>query len=296
MKFIDLFAGLGGFHIALTKLGHECVFASEIDDTLRVLYEENFKMRPEGDIHDVNVNDIPKHDILCAGFPCQPFSKAGRQDGFKDQKLGELYKNIIDIVKYHHPRYFILENVPNLVKHDDGKTWQSIKNQFENEDVIGKKYDVLINKLSPDDFGIPQIRERVYIVGGLERLDNFQWPSCKKGVKKLTVKRYLDKNPKNARQLPLYVNKCLDIWQEFLNLVPSSEKIPHPLWSMEFGATYPFEKTTPSRLSFEELKRYRGTHGVPLSNATDLPRLFTLLPSHARRKPRYVPRLENRIC
>lgn len=289
MKFIDLFAGLGGFHIALKKLGHQCVFASEIDPTLRDLYEENFGVKPEGDIREVDISMIPPHDILCAGFPCQPFSKAGRQDGFKNPKLGELYKYIIEIVKRHHSRYFILENVPNFEMHDQGQTWQYVKSLFEKEKIEGKKYTILINKLSPHDFGIPQIRERVYIVGSTESLDRFEWPNCKNGVQKLTVKNYLDQNPKNARQLPGYVNKCMDIWQEFLDMVPSNEKIPHPLWSMEFGATYPYEKTTPSRLPFEKLKCYKGTHGEPLSNAIDLPQLFTLLPSHARRNQDVFP-------
>ncbi|MGD0857384.1 MAG: DNA (cytosine-5-)-methyltransferase, partial [Dehalococcoidia bacterium] len=118
MKFIDLFAGLGGFHLALRDLGHQCVFASEIDDTLRDLYESNFGIRPAGDIRQVDVSDIPAHDILCAGFPCQPFSKAGAQDGLADPDLGVLYKEILKVVKHNHPRYMILENVPNFEKHN----------------------------------------------------------------------------------------------------------------------------------------------------------------------------------
>jgi len=105
----------------------------------------------------------------------------------------------------------------------------------------------------------------------------------------MTVENYLEKNPKNARKIPDYINRCLDIWQEFLYKVPSEEKIPHPLWSMEFGATYPFEKNTPSRMSYDELKHYRGTHGQPLSCANDLQHLFNILPSHARRNQDMFP-------
>ena len=282
MRFIDLFAGLGGFHLALRRLGHKCVFASEVNAELRALYEKNFGILPQGDIRNVDIANIPPHDILCAGFPCQPFSKAGRQNGLRDPLLGELYKYILEVIRYHHPAHFILENVPNFEMHDKGQTWACIKSLFEEEKVENEKYSVLIRKLSPHHFGIPQIRERVYIVGTAKGFDTFEWPMPSTEEHLLTIERYLDTNPKTARKLSDCVNKCLDVWQEFLDKVPADEKIPHPLWSMEFGATYPFEKTTPSRMLFEELKHYRGTHGNDLSEAADRTQLFTMLPSHAR--------------
>jgi DNA (cytosine-5)-methyltransferase 1 len=284
MRFIDLFAGLGGFHLALKQLGHTCVFASEINEELRELYEKNFGIKPEGNIRNVDIAKIPMHDILCAGFPCQPFSKAGQQDGLDDQELGELYRYILEVVKQHHPKYLILENVPNFEMHDERQTWKQIRGL-----LVQNGYNVLIEKLSPHQFGIPQIRERVYIVGSTENLDKLEWPNPPGLNQPVTVENYLEKNPNNARKLPKYLNECLDVWQEFLNQVPSNEKIPHPLWSMEFGATYPFEKTTPSRMSFEELKQYKGIHGQPLSEAADLQQLFSLLPSHARRNQDVFP-------
>jgi DNA (cytosine-5)-methyltransferase 1 len=285
MRLIDLFAGLGGFHLALKQLGHTCVFASEIDADLREIYNENFGIMPEGDIQEVNVESIPHHQILCAGFPCQPFSKAGQQDGLNHPKLGKLYQSILDIIHFHHPQFFILENVPNFEMHDEKKTWRHIRSLLENEG-----YEVSLKKLSPHSFNIPQIRERVYIVGSLNGLDNFEWPTPPKFNEQVTVENYLEHNPKNARKVPEYVNRCLDVWQEFLNKIPHAEKIPHPLWSMEFGATYPFEKTTPSMMSFDELKHYRGTHGQPLSDASDLKQMFSLLPSHARRNQDVFPK------
>lgn len=135
MRFIDLFAGLGGFHLALGRLGHECVFASEIDPGLQALYECNFGIRPAGDIRHVPVADIPGHDIACAGFPCQPFSKAGDQSGLE------------------HP-----ENVPNLERHNKGLTWQQLAAQLR-----GEGYDVSTEKLSPHQFGILQIRDRIFV-------------------------------------------------------------------------------------------------------------------------------------
>jgi DNA (cytosine-5)-methyltransferase 1 len=266
MRFIDLFAGLGGFHLALRQLGHQCVFASEIDPVLRQLYYENFGIKPEGDIRDVDVTNIPTHEILCAGFPCQPFSKAGQQNGLSDQKLGELYKEILKVIEHHHPRYLILENVPNFEMHADRQTWEHIKGL-----LVQEGYNVLIKKLSPHWFGIPQIRERVYIVGSTESLDYFQWP-CPVHLKQpMRIESYLDHGPQDARELSDYINRCLDVW------------------SMEFGATYPYRRTTPSRMTFHSLKRYRGSHGKPLSCATDPQDLLKLLPSHARRNQDVFP-------
>jgi len=126
--FIDLFAGLGGFHLALKKLGCRCVFASELQPELRNLYSVNFGMECSGDINNVDItNDIPAHNILCAGFPCQPFSKAGKRQGFEDEKeRGNLFYKIMEILDYHNPEFVILENVPNLKSHDGGKTYATI--------------------------------------------------------------------------------------------------------------------------------------------------------------------------
>lgn len=285
MRFIDLFAGLGGFHLALKQLGHECVYASEIDEVLRNLYLENFGFMPEGDIRKVDVAGIPRHEILCAGFPCQPFSKAGQQDGLDYPELGTLYEDILTVIKHHHSPYLILENVPNLERHNRGKTWEHIKHLLEIEGYV-----VRISKLSPHHFGIPQIRERVYIVGSTVGLNNFEWPTPAEVNKPNCIEGYLDKNPRDARKIPSNVNKCLDVWQEFLSSIPRVEKIPHPLWSMEFGATYPYEETTPTRMSLLELRKYRGSHGQLLSGAADRESAFRLLPSHARRNQDTFPK------
>ncbi len=284
MDFIDLFAGLGGFHLALRQLGHQCVFASEIDEELRQLYLVNFGMMPQGDIRQTDIASIPKHDILCAGFPCQPFSKAGSQDGLDDPELGELYREILKVVRYHHPSYFILENVPNFEKHDKGKTWEHIKQLLEKAG-----YEVKLERLSPHDFGIPQIRKRVYIVGSRFGLDGFECPQSLRNKKPLTIESYLDTDPTDARELPYQVQRCLTVWQEFLDHIPKGAKVIHPIWSMEFGATYSYEETTPSKMSFKELKKYRGSHGQPLSGAPNLETLFEFLPSHARRKQKKFP-------
>ena len=282
MRFIDLFAGLGGFHLALKNIGHKCVFASEIDEALRKTYYENFGMRPAGDIREVAVESIPQHDILCAGFPCQPFSKARDYSDPGDPELSALYLQILRVIQYHHPKFLILENVPNFEKHADGRTWERVQDLLRSEG-----YSVSLEKLSPHEFGIPQIRQRIYIVGSLSSLSQFRWPE--KPKTELSIHSVLDSCPQEARQVPERVDQCLGVWQEFLDLVPREEKIPHPLWSMEFGATYCYEGTTPWATATETLRSQKGSHGRSLSRAATKEDMLALLPSHARTEQEEFP-------
>ena len=243
---------------------------------LRKLYERNFGIEPAGDIREVEPTDIPEHDILCAGFPCQPFSKAGSQDGLANTNLGSLYKDIIRVIAHHKPRYLLLENVPNLERHNQGKTWRVVEKELQKEG-----YDIKYKRLSPHHFGIPQIRERIYIVGTTDTLETFVWPEPKQGTP-ASVKKVLDKQPPEARIIPEQISRCLDVWQKFLDRMSAQDKIPGPLWSMEFGATYPYEETTPHRLSLKTLGKYAGAHGRLLSAAHNKASALKLLPSHAR--------------
>ena len=148
MKFVDLFAGLGGFHVALNDLGHECVFACEIETYLRDHYEKNFKIYPEGDITKLNINNIPKHEILCAGFPCQPFSKAGNGKGFSHKLAGKMFFYITKIIKKHKPKFLFLENVPNLINHNNGKTEKIMaRHTYNNSQIDWFKYGSALNKI-----------------------------------------------------------------------------------------------------------------------------------------------------
>lgn len=282
LRFIDLFAGLGGFHLALRNLGHRCVFASEIDETLQATYLENFGMTPSGDIRDVAVESIPSHDILCAGFPCQPFSKARDYSEPGDPELSELHLQILRVIRHHHPKFLILENVPNFEKHDDGQTWERVKDLLRDEG-----YSVSLAKLSPHEFDIPQIRQRIYIVGSRSPLDRFRWPE--RSNAKVSIESVLDSCPEEARQVPDQVGQCLDVWQEFLDLVPKGEKVPHPLWSMEFGATYSYEDTTPWAMDEGTLRGQRGSHGRSLRQADTKEDMLDLLPSHARAEQERFP-------
>ena len=159
-KFIDLFAGVGGFHIAFQKWGNKCVFASEIEAHCQKVYEKNFGITPAGDITKIDAKDIPDFDILCAGFPCQPFSYAGKLEGFEDKTRGTLFFDILRILKEKRPKMFLLENVKGLKSHQKGETLNTIITSLE---TIGyKTYWTIINS---HDFGVPQKRERWYCVG-----------------------------------------------------------------------------------------------------------------------------------
>ena len=160
--FIDLFAGIGGFHLAMHELGGKCVFASEWDKDAQETYEANYGIKPYGDITKIDERDIPLHDVLCAGFPCQPFSKAGKQEGFDDETKGTLFFDIERILRHHHTKYIILENVRNLVAHDNGNTWRTIHTHLVN---LGYRLTPEPLIVSPHYFGVPQLRERVVVLG-----------------------------------------------------------------------------------------------------------------------------------
>ena len=157
-RFVDLFSGIGGFHLAMSEFGANCVFASEWDIFAAKVYEQNFKIKPFGDITKISEKDIPEHDVLCAGFPCQAFSVSGKQKGFEDTR-GTLFFDIVRIVKHHKPEILLLENVKNLESHDNGKTLKIILNALDE-----LEYKVFYKILNASDFGLPQNRERIYFV------------------------------------------------------------------------------------------------------------------------------------
>lgn len=170
--FIDLFAGLGGFRLALESLGAKCIYSSEWDDPVRKVYQDNFGDWPEGDITKIDEAHIPEHDILCAGFPCQAFSVSGKQKGFEDNR-GTLFFDVARIVKAKKPKVVFLENVKNFEKHDDGKTLKTVRETIEE---LG--YTFYKEVLNAVDYGIPQKRERIYMVCFRKDLgvEEFQYP------------------------------------------------------------------------------------------------------------------------
>lgn len=174
IKFIDLFAGIGGFHIAVNRVfKSECVFSSEWDKFASDVYEANFGHRPSGDITQIQSEEIPSHDILCGGFPCQAFSISGKQHGFEDTR-GTLFFDVARIVKHHKPKVIFLENVKNLLRHDGGETFGKIKSV-----LIELGYSVNYKILNASHFGLPQNRERIYIVCFRNDIDSssFDFPN-----------------------------------------------------------------------------------------------------------------------
>ena len=193
--FIDLFAGIGGMRIAFQNLGGKCVFSSEWDRHAQITYESNFGEIPFGDITKINEKDIPEHDILVAGFPCQAFSIAGRRGGFEDTR-GTLFFDVARILKEKQPKAFFLENVKGLANHDRGKTLKVILNTLRDD----------LNYYVPDpqivnakDFGVPQNRERIFIVGFRKDIGvtNFKYPEPIK--KEVCVKDILEERPVSAK-------------------------------------------------------------------------------------------------
>jgi DNA (cytosine-5)-methyltransferase 1 len=172
LKFIDLFAGIGGFHLALSSFKSNCVFVSEWDKSAQNVYKKNFNIEVEGDITKINETDIPNHDIICGGFPCQAFSISGKQKGFNDTR-GTLFFDIARIANHHKPKVLLLENVFNFEKHDNGRT---LKKVIDTLDEIG--YNVNYKVLNASHFGIPQIRKRIYFVCFRKDLniENFRFP------------------------------------------------------------------------------------------------------------------------
>ena len=184
-KFIDLFAGIGGFRIALENVGGECVFSSEIDPHACEMYKVNFGVNPYCDITTLNPEDIPDFDVLCAGFPCQSFSICGKQKGFIDETRGTLFFDIIRVLQKKKPKAFILENVKNLATHDKGRTLTIMLDTLHD---LG--YTVNYQVLNAKDFGVPQNRERIIIVGNLEGI-HFDFNKIQKQKSK-PMKYFLD--------------------------------------------------------------------------------------------------------
>lgn len=231
--FIDLFAGIGGFHQAMVSFGGKCVFACDIDADCRKTYESNYGIKPASDITKIDAKDIPVHDVLCAGFPCQSFSKAGKRLGFDDETKGTLFFDICRILEHHKPKYALLENVRNLASHDKGKTWRVIHDRIKK---LG--YNLLPEPVifSPHYLGIPQHRERVYIMCVRKDLGKIKpFTFDKNSSSKCNIESILQNDDEIADiqnyRISAEMQELIDLWNEFLqNIVV--EKLPgFPIWS-----------------------------------------------------------------
>lgn len=232
-KYIDLFCGIGGFHQAMSDLGGVCVYASDIDADCRKTYEANYGIKPDGDITKIAAQDIPRHDVLCAGFPCQAFSKAGKRLGFADETKGTLFFDICRILKYHKPKYALLENVRNLASHDKGNTWRVI-----HDSLVDLGYNVLDEPVifSPHYIGVPQHRERVFImcvrkdIGKLPPFffNNDNIPEC--SIDDILL------DDDEIPDLPKYKLRddqieWIDLWNEFIQSIKCDKLPGFPIWA-----------------------------------------------------------------
>ncbi len=297
MRFVDLFAGLGGFRIALERLGHECVFASEIDRELRDVYNRNFLEGPaiHGDIRQAK-DHVPPHDILCAGFPCQPFSKSGAQAGMKDKTSGTLFHEILEILRAHKPTYVILENVGNFERHDEGRTWRIVKTSLRRLGyaVEGTQHMASGGQglLSPHHLGYPHHRERFFAVACRDGLPEETFPS--RNPSRLTsmagiVQRRdaLSESDCTETLIADQHRRCIDHWNTFLDALPEDKvALPSfPIWGDEFNATYSFEEITPwAQLLAATVGSVHSKNGKVSSRE-----FFNALPSYARTEVEELP-------
>jgi DNA (cytosine-5)-methyltransferase 1 len=293
LRFVDLFAGLGGFHAAMARLGHEFVFASELDDELRELYTLNHRVperRVGGDIAEV-ASKVPAHEILCAGFPCQPFSKSGRQQGFFDQARGTVFYHALEVARRRQPDLILLENVGNFARHDGGRTWSVVKGALEDlgYDVRGTLPKVAGGHglISPHHMGFPHHRERFFIVAARWSLPSDPFPRSTMLSDRAALENVIvaeeDLTPsekKDTALSPKHV-RCIDHWNRFLTRLPHDEKLPSfPIWGDEIRARYPFTRTTPALLSLVRLRAVAQVY-TP-KNRMSRAELMQTFPAYAR--------------
>lgn len=268
-RYVDLFAGLGGFHVGLSKAGHECVFASELQEDLRRLYQKNFGLLPAGDIRKVSAEDIPPHELLCAGFPCQPFSLAGKKKGAACPSSGKLIDDVFRIVAHHLPRYVLLENVPNVLTIADGTFWRYIEENFAN---LG--YEVQHRIYSPIEFGIPQQRNRLFVIAARDGFEDFEWPEPS-AASPTPFWKFIQSATADARKIEPAKLDVLKQWHQLVSRLEnfSSETI----LASEFGATYPLEGLFPGK----KWRQHKGAFGDDLSMLTSREEAIQSLPHYS---------------
>lgn len=267
IKYLDLCSGIGGFHQAMDRLGCVCVGASEIDQVCIDTYHANFPGTPMlGDVRDFDPKDLPEFQFVCAGFPCQPFSKAGKRRGFKDESRGQLFYTILDIIDAHDEVEFILfENVRNLA--DRKEYWGTIQDEFAKRDFTITTKPII---LSPSDFGIPQIRERVFILGIRSDVKNHDllpygqiieedlWLR-KAACKPNAAFDILDETPSNPVCLAPDKEEALFAWDEFREQIGITT-IGFPIWLSYFGLGIEFDRVFFNQIGLEKMPGWKQSY------------------------------------
>ncbi len=294
MKFVDLFCGIGGFHVALSKFGHNCIFACDIDKHCQSVYKDNFDVDVASDIRDWS-GKIEPHDILCAGFPCQPFSKSGSQLGFRDKVRGTLFGEISKVVEINRPSFVFLENVANIRGHDEGRTLKTIRTVLQE---LG--YSVRTKILSPHQFGIPHHRPRLFIVGinksKIEHWAKFNFPkpsiSKENNLSVTTLEEYCKDPEKPTEDEILSINH----WTKFMAVISHDVNPPSPTWSMEFGRSYPLEDIHPISLQTKsQLCRVLNDEGIRTNTRLTKQEILKLFPPYIRNMKTEMPPWKRRF-
>ena len=243
IKFIDLFCGIGGFHQALNKYNSECVFACDIDDKCREVYELNYGIKPEKNIKDINEKNIPNFDVLCAGFPCQSFSNGGKKKSLNDSR-GTLFEDILRIANEKKPKFMFLENVKHIKKIDNGNTFDHIIKRINETGYYVNNKDTIF-ELSPHNLGIPQQRERVIFVCirddiyDSNKIIDFKLPN-----KKINLDKIIEKNTNltNKYKISKDIENILNIWDEMIKVFDVNETLSPTILCNEFYKNYTDEE------------------------------------------------------
>ena len=229
-KFIDLCAGIGGFHIALKELGGECVLAAEIDTYAIETYNQNYNIDSNNNLRDLTKKDIPDYDILCAGFPCQTFSKAGSQQGFEDIR-GTIFFDIVRILTETKPKFILLENVRNLASHNNGNTWNTIRKTLTEIGYLVPEKPFIV---SPLNFGVPQSRERVFIPCIRKDIAKVEKIELEVPIKKdTTIFDILEPIVELKYSISEYEKYAIQVWEEFKQGI-TTKALGFPIWYDSF--------------------------------------------------------------
>jgi DNA (cytosine-5)-methyltransferase 1 len=243
MKFIDLFSGIGGFHIALSKLGHKCVLACDIDKNCREIYEKNYGVKPCDDIRKIDENNMVNFDILCAGFPCQSFSNAGNKNAFEDKIRGTLFFDIIRIAKEKKPKFMFLENVKHIKKIDNGSVFNTILGAL---DEIGYHIEdeKQVFELSPHQLGIPQDRKRIIFVCIRKDIYDSSKVIDLDLDENIEIKfdNILETNVEEKYKVKPEIEQLFNIWDEMVKKMETGQKMSPTILCNEFHSNYTEEE------------------------------------------------------
>ena len=229
-KFIDLCSGIGGFHTALKDLGGECVLAAEIDTYAIETYKKNYDIDSNNNLRDLTKKEVPDYDILCAGFPCQTFSKAGSQQGFEEIR-GTIFFDIVRILTETKPKFILLENVRNLVSHNNGNTWNTIRKTLTEIGYLVPENPFI---LSPLNFGIPQSRERVFIPCIRKDISKVEKIELEVPIKQDTnIFSILEPTVEEKYNISNYEKYTIKVWEEFKQGI-TTKNLGFPVWYDSF--------------------------------------------------------------